>query len=62
MAQQIEQLPLNIKHGHDGQRVLCIFGRSIDNLQLTPEQVKDFIDGLEGSLEKLLEHKAKPKN
>ena len=53
MAQQGEQMQLQIHHGVTATQVYCGFSKPIPNLLLTPEQCRSLITNLQASLEKL---------
>ena len=53
MAQQAEQMQLQIHHGVTATQVYLGFSKPIPNLLLTPEQCRSLIINLEASLEKL---------
>lgn len=60
VAQQVEQLPLQIHHSHDGEKVILQFTRTIPNLMLTEQQAEAMVASLQNTLAALREHKAKP--
>jgi len=61
MAQKMEQGPMQIQHGHNGEQVYVGFGRMTDHVFLTPAQAEAFVAAVQNSLAKLREHQAKGK-
>lgn len=57
MLQQ-ENAPLQIQHGHDGERTVMQFSRSTDNLRFSPEQARKLITAIQGTLDMLEAHLA----
>ena len=55
MAQQAEQMQLQIHHGVTPTQVYLGFSKPIPNLFLTPEQCRSMITNLQESLAKLEE-------
>ena len=53
MAQQAEQMQLQIHHGVTATQVYLGFSQPIQNLLLTPEQCRSLITNLQASLAKL---------
>jgi len=55
------QLPkeqrLEIKAGHNGERVVVVFTRPIENMMLTEQEAESHIASLQGSLAALRKHK-----
>lgn len=58
MAQKLESGPMNIHHGHTDTQVLVQFSRPVDHVLLTPQQAKDLVAAIQGSMAKLAEHQA----
>lgn len=58
MAQQVENLPIQITPGHNEDKVILIFNQAINNLQLTPAQAEKIIGDLRVSMQKLAEYQA----
>ena len=59
MAQQIENLPLKIHYGHDGNNVVMQFSQPVRNNHMTEKQTEDMIHGLQETLKVLREYKSK---
>lgn len=59
MAQKTEQLALRHNHGHTDTHVVVQFSMQVNNLVFTPDQAREFIKGVERSIEMLTAHQAK---
>jgi hypothetical protein len=60
MGYEKRDIPMQIKHGHDGRNVVVIFSQPVPNMAFTPEQAQAFIDSMKHSMEALAAHKANP--
>jgi len=58
MAQQLNQMPVHTRYGHNDTHVLVEHNRAINNQQMTPEQARKVIAALQDALDKLEAHQA----
>ena len=56
MAQRVQDLPLRIEHGHDGQKIVQVFSQPVKQHSMTIQQARDMIAAIEKSIQMLAEH------
>lgn len=56
MLEQQQNIPMQIRHGHNGTQVVMQFTRSTTDLCMSPEQARALIGGVEGALKMLEAH------
>lgn len=56
MLEQQQNIPMQIRHGHNGKQVVMQFTRPTTDLCMSPEQARALIGGVEGALKMLESH------
>jgi hypothetical protein len=62
MAQNLAEMPVHTRYGHNDTHVLVQHNRQITNQQMTPEQARQVIAALQDALDKLEAHQVAIKN
>lgn len=59
MGQQVENIPITVRYGHDEEAVVMVFSRPVNVNRMTPEQARAMVKEIETSLDQLAAHQAK---
>ena len=54
----IENKPLQIQYGHNGQLIVIAFGMKVENLMMSEVQIDAMVDAIQIAKAKLVEHRA----
>lgn len=58
MAQNLAEMPVHTKYGHNDTHVLVQYNRAISNQKMLPHQARQVIAALQDALDKLEAHQA----